>query len=217
MGSQFIDREDAEDVLIEIEKSLKIKFHSNELTSVINLGELCDFIQTKIDLQNTSDCTTRQAFYKLRNVLSANLNLAPKNIHLNSELKNLLPKKNRRTIVKKIDNELGFKTKILTIHNLLFFFLLFGLIGSIITIFFHFIWGWAGFAFFAASMKIASDFGKELNVKTVRELTEKITREHYQECRKNPTTVNMSEIEKLVIDSFNHYLGENFTRKAVFG
>lgn len=215
---QFVDSEDAGDVLIEIEKSLGINLSTNEHLSINNIGQLCDFIQTKIELENINDCTSQQAFYKLRNAFKNVLKSETEEFQPDTELEKIIPRKNRRQFVNKIEQELGFQMHTFKVSKILFVFLLSGLIISIIIAFFYFIWGWIGIAVFTIAMKMAFDFRKELNVKTVRELTEKITREHYSECRRYPNTMNKAEIEKLVIDSFNHYLGRNesFTRETIF-
>ncbi len=216
--TQIINAEDAETVLIEIEKSLGLTFKNNELIHISNLGQLCDYVSEKMELDNVDDCTSQQSFYQIRNSISGILNVNPKSIHPNSKLSILIPRKNRRQFIKKLNEILGFDTNLLMISRPTFIFLSFSLVFSFILSFFYFVWGWISFGLFAVSLKIAYDFRKELKVKTVRELTEKITREHYLECRRNPNTVNKSEIEKLVINSFNHYIGgsENFTREAVF-
>ena len=61
-----IDPEDIEDLLVKIEQSFDIKFEGNELVHAKTFGQLCDHITNKIQLLNSADCTTQQAFYKLQ-------------------------------------------------------------------------------------------------------------------------------------------------------
>jgi hypothetical protein len=47
-------------------------------------------------------------------------------------------------------------------------------------------------------LKLAGRFGKEMHVKTIGDLAEKIAREHYLKCRRDASTVNKNEVsEKL--------------------
>lgn len=65
-----IDPENIEDLLVKVEKSFNIKFVGNELIALLTFGELCDHIVNKIKLDHSDNCTTQQAFYKLRNAIS---------------------------------------------------------------------------------------------------------------------------------------------------
>ena len=58
-----IDSEDIEDLLLRVEKSFGIKFAEKELFHVSTFGELCDHITNKMELENSEDCTSQQAFY----------------------------------------------------------------------------------------------------------------------------------------------------------
>ena len=109
-----IDIEDIEDLLGEVEKSFNIKFVGNELIGVKNFGELSDHIINKIQLENSDDCTSQQAFYKLRNVISKELEIDQKEITRQRKLEELFPKKVRRSNLKKLEQKLDFKLKILT-------------------------------------------------------------------------------------------------------
>ena len=58
--------------------------------------------------------------------------------------------------------------------------------------------GLALLAFFFIGINIAERFGRELKLKTVRELVVKMSRENYLSSRKNQDTINKKEIEKLL-------------------
>lgn len=214
---QIIDSEDANFVLFEIAESLNLNFQQNELNHISNLGQLCDYISKKIELENVDDCTSQQSFYKIRNSISKISHIHPKSIHPNSQLEELIPRKNRRQFIKKFNENLGFETNILMISKPIFVFLSLGLTSSLILSYFHFVFGWILFAIFAVSLKIAFDFRKEFNIKTVRELVEKSTQKNYISSRRNKNSFNKLEIEKLILNSFNYRLGsqENFTKDAI--
>ncbi len=68
-----IDGEDLSELLEKVENSFDIKFDDTELANVGTFGQLCDHIANKIQLANIDDCTTQQAFYKLRKSFSSEL------------------------------------------------------------------------------------------------------------------------------------------------
>jgi acyl carrier protein len=68
-----VDSEDLDDVLMKIEKSFHFKFETTELKDVKTFGHLCDIIINKIQGKNIDDCTTQQAFYKLRDAIASSL------------------------------------------------------------------------------------------------------------------------------------------------
>ncbi|MBP7515089.1 MAG: hypothetical protein KA791_11100, partial [Flavobacteriales bacterium] len=68
-----VDAEDWNDVLRKVEVSYAIKFHDQELANVRRLGELLDAIGAKITGGEASDCTTQQAFYRIRVALATSL------------------------------------------------------------------------------------------------------------------------------------------------
>jgi len=96
-----IDSEDISDLLKEIQKSFNIKFEENELAYITNFGELCDHIINKLQLENSEDCTSQQAFYKLRNAISTELEIDKKEITRQQKLEKILQKKTRRSSLKK--------------------------------------------------------------------------------------------------------------------
>lgn len=103
-----IDSEDMNDFLMKIETSFDIKFLSNELVYITTFGELCDHIVNKIQLENSDDCTSQQAFYKLRNAISSTLQLENKTIATNLLLAEILPQQNRRSTIKKLGGYFRF-------------------------------------------------------------------------------------------------------------
>ena len=69
-------------------------------------------------------------------------------------------------------------------------------------------------------MKIADKLGKDLDLQTVRELTEKISRENYIDIRRTKGTVNRNEMLSTIIDTFSQDLDidkDNLTRDDKFG
>ena len=56
-------------------------------------------------------------------------------------------------------------------------------------------------------MKFANGIGNELDLQTVGQVVEKMTRENYLKSRRNPKTFNREEIETVLIDWFSDVLG----------
>jgi hypothetical protein len=200
-----IDQEDIEDLLIKIEDSFNIKFNENELVNIQTFGEFCDVIKNKIKLKNSNDCTTQQAFYKLRSVLIKILIIDKANLTSDTLLTELIPKKSRKEKVKLIEQHLGFKLYCLRpphlITNLLILLLLISLFGL------FFSWqGLIGIGISFSGFWLASVMANEFNQKTIGDLVNKMARENYVKSRRNSNTYNKREIEKVLIELFSNDL-----------
>ena len=75
-----IDSEDLEELLKKVEASFDIKFGAAELANISTFGQLCNHISNKIQLEHFNDCTSQQAFYKLRDSISSTLQIDNKSI-----------------------------------------------------------------------------------------------------------------------------------------
>jgi acyl carrier protein len=199
-----IDSEDIEDLLIKVEDSFDIKFIDDELVHITNFGELCDHIANKIKLDNSDDCTSQQAFYKLREAISSTLQIDNKTISTDFPLVNFLPRKSRRSRTKKLEKCLGFKLNILRPpHWVTWIFIILFLV-SIVALFFNWQIGLLGLSISIAGTWIANKIGNELDLQTVGQVAEKITIENYLKSRRNPKTFNKKEIEKVLTDWFSN-------------
>ena len=197
-----IDTEDIEDLLIKVEKSFDIKFGNAELVHITTFGELCDHIANKIQLDHSDDCTTQQAFYKLRDAISSKFGINKKTISTDYLLIDLLPQKNRRKMTAELEKNLGFKLKILrpphwetTILSIL-------LLGSFVELFFDWKMGISGLILSLIGLWLSDQTGDKLKVQTVGQVAEKMTRENYMKSRRNSKTFNKEEIEKVLTDWF---------------
>jgi hypothetical protein len=215
-----IDSDDFTDILVKIESSFDIKFIGDELYHIPNFGALCDHIANKIQLENTDDCTTQQAFYKLRNAISSSLDVDSKTISPTLLLSDLFPKPTRRTRVKKLENYLiYFDLFLLDFPDWVKGFLFQVLFVSLFVLFFKWQIGLGGLAFSLTGYWLAPNISSKLTLKTVGQVAEKMAREHYLKSRRNPTTINKSEIEKFLIDMFSNDLDldkSKLTREAKF-
>ena len=214
-----IDSEDIGALFFKVEKSFGIEFSDNELINIKTFGELCDCITNKIDSESSEDCTTQQAFYKLREAISSSLQIENKTINPNLSLEQVLPKQNRRLLVRKIETSLGFKLNILKASDTVTGIFLMILILSIVEMFIDWRIGILGFVFSVCCLRISNRFGRELKVKTIGEVVKKMTRENYLKSRRKENTVNRKEIEKILTEWFSDEFDlekSELTREAEF-
>ena len=214
-----IDSEDIEDLLVKVETSFDIKFVGDELVHITTFGQLCDHIANKIQLDNSDDCTSQQAFYKLRDAISSILQIENKTISTDFLLAELLPRQSRRSRTRKFEKHLGFKLNILRPPHWVTGTLVISLFASLVGLFFNWQIGLLGLVFSIAGLWFANKIGNELDLQTVGHVAEKMTRESYLKSRRNPKTFNKNEIENVLTDWFSNDLGidkSKLTREAKF-
>ena len=215
-----IDPEDFGDSLLKLEKSFGVKLADNSMKDAKTFGDICDIIESHINLTDKNDCTTQQAFYKVRKAIGLTQEFDEINIEPNTNLVDIFPRSNRRQKVKDFQQALGLPVDILTMKTWLALTIAAGFILSLIALFFSWQYAVLGLTFFTLFTWTVTKFSKELNVSTVRQLTEKISREHYSSARRQSGTVNKSEIVKTIQDVFiaDHLLErEHLTRDATLG
>ena len=215
-----IDPEDLSDSLIKLQKSFGVEFGYNSFQDAKTFGDICDIIESKIDFANKDDCTTQQAFHKVRKAIGLTQNFDESNIEPQTKLEDIFPRTNRRQNVKHFQQALGISVDILSMKTWLGWTIAIGFILSLVAFFFSWQYAVAGLAFFTLFTWTVSKFSKELNVSTVRQLTEKISREHYSLARRQSGTVNRNEIVKTIQDVFiaDHLLDrEHLTKDASLG
>jgi hypothetical protein len=197
-----IEAEDVENLLGEVERSFNIKFSGNELAGVRSFGELCDHITHKIQLENSNDCTSQQAFYKLRDAISLELEVDKKEITKQKKLEEIFPKKSRRSNLKKVETKLGFKLEILTSPG----WVIFPLIAIFLLSFIFFFFSWkvaiSGLAFSLLGFWVANLTANEIELENVEELVAKMVRKNYLQSRRKQQTFNKIEIERVLTDWF---------------
>lgn len=214
-----ISPEDIEDLLVKVERSFDLNFDDSELIHIRTLGELCDHITHKIQLENTDDCTSQQAFYKLRNAIAFTQKIDRKTIATTNSLDVIFPKKNRRTQIRKLEEYLDFKINILRPPHWVTWTLLFLFLVSCLVLFLNWKIGISGLIVCLVGARLSDTLGNEINVQTVGQLAHKITRENYLKSRRNPKTYNKNEIEKVLIDWFSNDLDldkSKLTRETKF-
>jgi hypothetical protein len=194
------------DVLVKIEKSFGLTWEMDTFKNAKTFGELCDIICSKIDLEPADDCTTQQAFYKIRESIANTQLLKKDTITPNSDLEGLIPRKDRRHTILQIRKESGLSLKILEPKQWVSNILLLGLLASIVELFFNWRYGLLVLGVIIFGFQLASWLGKEFRVKTIGEIATMATRENYIKSRRNPKTVNRQEIVKKIRELFSNDL-----------
>jgi hypothetical protein len=214
-----IDPEDIEDLLVKVETSFDIEFVGDELVHMTTFGQLCNHIANKIQLDHLDDCTSQQAFYKLRDVISSTFQIDYKTISIDFPLAELLPSQSRRSRTKKLERQLGFELNILRPPHWVTQTLAILLLVSLVGLFFNWQIGLLGLTFSIAGLRFAKKMGNELDLQTLGQVAEKMTRENYLKARRDPKTFNKKEIEKVLTEWFINELNldkSKLTRETKF-
>ncbi|KFF03262.1 hypothetical protein [Flavobacterium reichenbachii] len=194
--------ENIEDCIPTIEEMYKFKFEDREIQNVKNFDEFCDLIISKIDFENIESCTSQQAFYKLRNSLIEEKISEKEKIKLETKLTEIFPRKNRINLVKKVENNIGFKLNLLCPPNFISYTLIILSVISFTLVFINFKLGISGIVISIFGFYLGSRFGREIEIETIKELVEKITLENYLEVRTQKNTVNKSELKNVITNWF---------------
>ena len=207
------------DMVPAIEKSFGIRFEQSDLETVRTYGELCDVVNSKLPQSNASDCTSQQAFYKLRAVLQAHT--AAPIIKPTSSIGNLLPSQwaKRRQAVKAIEDALGMKLNILgmpsRLENVCLCLLFLSIFGLPVAVIVGVLSGlpvgyWACLACFLAAiigMNAGSRLGSTIKYATIAELVATMRFRFYRQSRRNPEQVNNQEISGQMHELFCNDFG----------
>jgi len=196
--------EDILDVVLKLEKSFGLKFEKDAFYNVKTFGDLCDIFTDNLQGDNSNDCSTQQAFYKVRSAIAATRFIDKNLITLDTQLQVIFPRHKRRLRIKKLQDELGITLNILDIKSWLGWTIFIGIVASLIMFFFKWQFALTGLLLFIAVGWTANKFfAKEFELTTVRQLTEMLVRENYIDVRRRKGTINRQEILKIIIDTFS--------------
>jgi len=201
-----IDPEDVSDVLLKIERSFNIRFTDDDLTHIKTFGALCDMVVDKVKQVQSDSCTTQQAFYKLRSAINAKKPIEKCDLKPQTKLCELFPRDNRIEVVADVENEMGLHMNLLRPKPIIVWAFAISLLVFITVSFVFGVVGYIGMVISIAGLILAGKFGRELKVKTLGDLAEKIAREHYLKCRRDASSVNRAEIAAKVKELFADYL-----------
>jgi hypothetical protein len=215
-----VDGEDLETFLEGVEHSFGVNFLWDDLGEIRTIGQLSDHILGKVQLNNVEDCTTQQAFYKLRDAISSTLHIDKKRIVPGLPLKEILPWSGRRKSTRKLENHLGFNLDLLHTPGWMVLVLILMLLTSLVFLFLNWQIGLLGLTMTIVGIRLAPSIHKAFSVQTVGELAEKMMRETYLESRRDPKTVNKREMEKILMTWLADFFDLDkvkLTRESTFG
>lgn len=199
------DAEEIGYVLLKIERSFDITFADSDLKEAKTFGALCDVVVNKVKLAQADSCTTQHAFYKLRNAINAKNPEEKILVKPQTKLCELFPRDNRIEVVADIEAEMGFHMNLLQPKPWIVWTFALLLVVSLGLFVVNTTAATVGLIVSIAGLRLAGRFGKELKVKTIGDLAEKIAREHYLKCRRDASTVNRAEVVQKVKELFAEY------------
>lgn len=198
-----IDPEDMEDILARVESSYGIRFREIDLLCVNTFGDLCDLVIAMLQkLRDTNDCTSQQAFYKLRDSIASVMLLDKQVITTKTELQRLIPPSSRRSTMRKIETHLGFRLNLLRPPYSVTAAISIIAVASLVGLFFEWQISILGLVICMLAGVIANIFANTFSVTTVGEAADKMSRENYLNSRRDPDTVNRAEIENKIRELF---------------
>ena len=198
-----VDPEDIDDVLVKIERSFNIRLDDTSRKDVKTFGKLCDIVVEKVKQTNNDSCTTQQAFYKIRNAINSTISPPKELIKPQTKLADIFPRDTRLQVIAEIEKEMGFKINLLQPKQGVVGAFIFVLMASLAGFFYQPVMAFIGLIIAFAGLLLAGKFGKELKVKTLGDLAEKVAREHYIKCRRDAATINRAEIAQKIKELFS--------------
>lgn len=202
---QNIDPYDIDLFLPKLEQSFRFSFDNDELNHIATFGDLCDYIVHQQEGKAANDCTSQQAFYRIRKaVVDAEL-YDKETISTKTSLEEIFPRKHRYQLVKKFETHLGFKVQLLLPMRWLLLLSRLALLVSVVTLCCEFLPGLAGVVFSLIAMLISGLPGKKLSVKTVGQLAKKMAKENFNDIRRTPSVVDEEEIVRKIKALFKEH------------
>ena len=211
MKLEHWELENIEDSLSEMEQCFGITITNEELYKQETLGSLVDLIKSKIDLTNVDDCTTQQAFYKLKSAILKMKITDRQSLKPNTSLELIFPRKSRRRDIKNLEVLLGFKLNILFPPKYLLYITFGVLVISICCLFINLKYSLIGIGLSSLILFLLIKTAKEFDLKTLGELADSISKTNYIKVRRQSNTFNKNEVEEVVM----HWLKEWITPNKV--
>ena len=190
------DPEEIEDILPLVERSFSITFQGNDLVNVQTFGQLCAIVMDKMQASPTDDCTSQQAFYKLRDAMATATGVDKTSISPGSALNALFPRHQRRQRVRQVVTTLGFSPGILRPPHLVIGALMVLTLAAIVGVFIRPLVGIPVLTALILAFQVADHYASVLVEATVGQLAARMASEHYRQSRRNPLTANTREVER---------------------
>ncbi len=198
--------ENIEDILPMFEETFKIKLENDETEKLNDFNEFSELIISKMNLENDNLCTSQRAFYQFRNAVKTEKIINRNEIKPETDLKTIFPKRNRRKVLKRIENQLGYKIEVIAPSQITINILFFSLVISFIGLFIN--WKIAIFGILISVLGFyLTKFTNRLDKRTVREIIEKNTAQNYFKIRNSENTFNKIEFKDVILEWFSENAG----------
>lgn len=176
-----------------------------KLAEVRNVAEMLDLIVSYFKQEKKEDCTSQQAFYKLRTILHKYTNES--DIKPSTRLEELFPKQNRIENINRVEEDLGFKLHILKMKDDIVTVLVVTFLVLFVLLFFTTLYAMVGGVIWLFAYKVAEDYRKEFKVEMVGELVKLMVEKNYFKSRRDPNTMNEKELREMIAKYFADCLG----------
>ncbi len=195
------------DLIASIEHSFDIELSADDCLSAITFGDLCRVVCSKMNVEDISDCTSQQAFYKLRAAIVKVGQIRVTSITPKTRFDSIFTKKERKRKFKQLESILGFPVNALAIPDWLILISTLAFLVSCIVLFVNWKFGIFSFLVWFVFNKSISSFDNTLYYKTIGELAESIARNNYMSIRRNPKTANKKEVLQKMRELFSEQTG----------
>jgi hypothetical protein len=201
------DPEDIGDMIPQIGRSFGVVFERDAFLEVKTFGEFCEVVAAAVKTLQRDDCTSQQAFYKLRAAMVTVLDGGGVEIAPATRIDELFPRKGRRRRMRELRRVLGVKLGMLDWKPSVGIAMLIGYLLCVAGIFVNWRYGVAGLLGCVVANWVAWRLANELVCDTVGEAAWLFEGKYYHRARRDPDTVNRAEIVPVVQEIFRVGLG----------
>lgn len=194
-GDQY---EDLDYAIEDFVNQYDLPLDPKKLAEVRNVAEMIELLVSTFAQERKEDCTSQQAFYKLRTVLQKYTNES--GIKPSTRLEELFPKRNRIENIKRVEEELGIKLAILKPKDDVTAMFIVIFLGLFALLFFATLYALVGGVIWSFAYKVTKDYGKEFKVDTVGEVVKLMVEKNYFKSRRDSNTMNEQEFRDVIID-----------------
>lgn len=198
----YLDDEAVEACVGAAIRSFGHQFTQEELSQLVTLGDFYNLVESKFANKHSPECTSQQAFYKLRQSIADILKIDKNSITPSSSLEELFPRKIRWRKMKQLRQQLGIKVQLLEMKGWLRTLFAISIVVSLVMFFFNWILSLLALISLIILNRIAAIFNNELSYPDLRELSEYLTIFEYAAVRRKPETANLFEVRAVINQVF---------------
>ncbi|QEC41419.1 hypothetical protein [Pseudobacter ginsenosidimutans] len=197
-----LDDEAVEECVLAGIRSFGHQFTQEELSQLETLGDFYNLVESKFAKRHSPECTSQQAFYKLRQCIADILKIDKNSITPSSSLEELFPRKIRWRKMKQLRQHMGIKARLLEMKGWLRSLFAFSIVASLVMLFFSWIPAMIALVSLILLNRITAIFNNELSYPNLRELAEYLAIFEYAAVRRDPETANLYEVRAVINQVF---------------